>query len=226
MIVPFFDRGLPVEYELIRSIQVVSRTNRKKIGILNMDAKLLGGFDFRSTMPGQEWSIVTELKKQYEVVPVAADAPIARDFDCLLVAQAASLPQKELENLLAYIRSGGPALIFVDPLPTADPSLAPESPRQPVGGMSGTCPQPDPKADLKPMMDMLGVEWPATEIVWNSYNSHPQLADLPPEVVFISSGSGQKEAFNAVEPVTSGLQEVVMIFPGLLRMLPSVGPKV
>lgn len=226
VIVPFFDRGLPVEYELIRSIQVVARTNRKKIGILNTDAKLLGGFDFRSTMPGQEWSIVTELKKQYEVVPVAADAPIARDFDCLLVAQAASLPQKELENLMAYIRSGGPALIFVDPLPTADPSLAPESPRQPVGGMAGTGPQPDPKADLKPMMDMLGVEWPATEIVWNSYNSHPQLADLPPEVVFISSGSGQKEAFNAVEPVTSGLQEVVMIFPGLLRMLPSVGPKV
>lgn len=226
VIVPFFDRGLPVEYELIRSIQVVARTDRKKVGILNTDAKLLGGFDFRSSAPGQEWSIVTELKKQYEVVPVAADAPIARDFDCLLVAQAASLPQNELDNLLAYLRSGGPALIFVDPLPTADPSLAPESPRQPVGGMAGTGPQPDPKADLKPMMDMLGVEWPATEIVWNSYNSHPQLADLPPEVVFISTGSGQDQAFNATEPATSGLQEVVMIFPGLLRMLPAIGPKV
>ncbi|MFM1801446.1 MAG: hypothetical protein RJA81_798, partial [Planctomycetota bacterium] len=226
VIVPFFDRGLPVEYELIRSIQVVSRTNRKKIGILNTDARLLGGFDFRSSMPGQEWSIVTELKKQYEVVPVAADAPIAKDFDCLLVAQAASLPQKELDNLMAYVRSGGPTLLFVDPLPTADPSLAPESPRQPAGGMMGSGPQPDPKADLKPFMDMLGVEWPATEIVWNAYNSHPQLADLPPEVVFISTGSGQKEAFNTMEPATSGLQEVVMIFPGLIRMLPAVGPKV
>lgn len=226
VIVPFFDRGLPVEYELIRSIQVVSRTNRKKIGILNTDARLLGGFDFRSSMPGQEWSIVTELKKQYEVVPVSADAPIAKDFDCLLVAQAASLPQKELDNLMAYVRSGGPTLLFVDPLPTADPSLAPESPRQPAGGMMGSGPQPDPKADLKPFMDMLGVEWPATEIVWNAYNSHPQLADLPPEVVFISTGSGQKEAFNTMEPATSGLQEVVMIFPGLIRMLPAVGPKV
>ncbi|MFM7593122.1 MAG: Gldg family protein [Isosphaeraceae bacterium] len=226
VVVPFFDRGLPVEYELIRSIQVVSRTNRKKIGILNTDARLLGGFDFRSSMPGQEWSIVTELKKQYEVVPVAADAPIARDFDCLLVAQAASLPQRELDNLLAYIRSGGPALLFLDPLPTADPSLAPESPRQPPGGMMGGSPPPEPKADLRPLMTMLGLEWPATEIVWNGYNPHPQLADLPPEVVFSGTGSGQKDAFNTAEPVTSGLQEVVTIFPGLLRTLPAVGPKV
>lgn len=226
VVVPFFDRGLPVEYELIRSIQVVSRTNRKKIGILNTDARLLGGFDFRSSAPGQEWSIVTELKKQYEVVPVAADSPIARDFDCLLVAQPASLPQRELDNLMAYIRGGGPALLLADPLPTADPSLAPESPRQPAGGMMGGAPQPDPKADLKPLMDMIGVEWPPTEIVWNGYNPHPQLADLPPEVVFISPGSGQKEAFSASQPITSGLQEVVTIFPGLIRTLPSVGPKV
>jgi|694.fasta_scaffold14188_7 ABC-2 type transport system permease protein len=227
VVVPFFDRGLPVEYELIRSIQVVSRTNRKKVGILGTDAKLLGGFDFRSSSPGQEWSIVTELKKQYEVIPVSADAPIQRDFDCLIVAQPASLPQRELDNLMAYIRSGGPAMLLADPLPTADPSLAPESPRQPTGGaMGGGSPPPEPKADLKPLMDMIGLEWPPTEIVWNGYNPHPQLADLPPEVVFVGPGSGQKEAFNASQPVTSGLQEVVMIFPGLIRTLPSVGPKV
>ncbi len=226
VVVPFFDRGLPVEYELIRSIQVVSRTNRKKIGILNTDARLLGGFDFRAATPGQEWSIVTELKKQYEVVPVSAEGPIVKDFDCLLVAQPASLPQRELENLMAYIRSGGPALLFADPLPATDPSLAPESPRQPMGGMMGGSPPPEPKADTKPLMDLLGVEWPPTEIVWNSYNPHPQLADLPPEIVFIAPGSGQAEAFSAQQVVTSGLQEVVALFPGLIRSLPTVGPKV
>ncbi len=226
VVVPFFDRGLPVEYELIRSIQVVSRTNRKKIGILNTDARLLGGFDFRAASPGQEWSIVTELKKQYEIVPVSAETPIARDFDCLLVVQPASLPQREMENLMAYIRSGGPALLFADPMPVTDPSLAPESPRQPAGGMMGGSPPPEPKADTKPLMDLIGVEWPPTEIVWNAYNPHPQLADLPPEVVFIAPGSGQAEAFNVNEVATSGLQEVVALFPGLIRSLPTVGPKV
>lgn len=226
VVVPFFDRGLPVEYELLRSIQVVARTNRKKIGILNTDARLLGGFDFQSSMPGQEWSIVTELKKQYEIVPVSAEAPIARDFDCLLVAQPASLPQREMDNLMAYIRSGGPALLFADPLPMTDPTLAPETPRQPAGGMMGGSPPPEPKADSKPLMDMIGIEWPPTEIVWNAYNPHPQLADLPPEVVFVATGSGQTEAFNVSQIVTSGLQELVTIFPGLIRPLPAVGPKV
>jgi ABC-2 type transport system permease protein len=44
----FFDRGLPVEYELMRSIRVVSRARRKKIGILNTPAKLFDGLDFQS----------------------------------------------------------------------------------------------------------------------------------------------------------------------------------
>lgn len=226
VVVPFFDRGLPVEYELIRSIQVVARTNRKKIGVLNTDARLLGGFDFRAATPGQEWSIVTELKKQYEIVPVSAESPIALDFDCLLVVQPASLPQREMDNLLTYVRAGGPALLFADPMPITDPSLAPESPRQPAGGMMGGSPPPEPKADTKPLMDLLGLEWPPTEIVWNSYNPHPQLADLPPEVVFVAPGSGQADSFNASEVAASGLQEVVFLFPGLIRPLPSVGPKV
>jgi ABC-2 type transport system permease protein len=92
--------------------------------------------------------------------------------------------------------------------------------------MMGGSPPPEPKADSKPLMDMIGIEWPPTEIVWNAYNPHPQLADLPPEVVFVATGSGQTEAFNVSQIVTSGLQELVTIFPGLIRPLPAVGPKV
>ena len=73
VVIPFFDRGLPIEYELTRSIRVVSRSDRKKIGILNTDAKLMGGFDMRSMGQNPEWSIVTELKKQYDVASVSPD---------------------------------------------------------------------------------------------------------------------------------------------------------
>ena len=44
-IIPFFDRGLPVEYELMRSVRVVSRAQRKKIGVLDTRAGLFGGME-------------------------------------------------------------------------------------------------------------------------------------------------------------------------------------
>jgi ABC-2 type transport system permease protein len=218
VVIPFFDRGLPIEYELTRSIRVVSRSNRKKIGILNTDAKLMGGFDFRSMGQNPEWSIVGELKKQYDVESVSPDSPISSDIDVLLVAQPSSLAQREIDNLSAYIRRGGPSLLFLDPLPVENPQISPEVPKQPPGGMFGGGPPPEPKGDLHPLLDMIGIDWPNTEIVWNAYNPHPQLAELPPEVVFIHTGrGGAADAFNEKQVATSGLQEVVMLFPGLLR---------
>ena len=217
VVIPFFDRGLPVEYELTRSIQVVSRSNRKKIGILNTDAKLMGGFDMRTMGQNPEWSIVTELKKQYDVESVAPDVPVPSGIDVLLVAQPSSLAQKQIDNLSDYVRKGGPTLLFLDPLPVENPQLSPEVPKQPPGGMFGGGQPPEPKGDLRPLLEMLGIEWPTTEIVWNAYNPHPQLADLPPEVVFVTPHSGAEDAFNSKQLATSGLQEIVTLFPGMLK---------
>ncbi len=47
VVVPFFDYGIPVEYELIRSINTVSQTDRKTIGVVRTDAQLFGGFYVR-----------------------------------------------------------------------------------------------------------------------------------------------------------------------------------
>jgi ABC-2 type transport system permease protein len=217
VVIPFFDRGLPVEYELTRSIRVVSRSNRKKVGILNTDARLMGGFDMRSMGQNPEWSIVTELKKQYDVSSVSPDSPIATDLDVLLVAQPSSLSQKQIDNLTAFVKNGGATLLFLDPLFYDNPTISPEVPKMPPGGPFGGGPPPEPKGDLTPLLTLLGIDWPTTEIVWNPYNPHPQLADLPPEVVFIGRGGGAKDAFNPDQDAVKSLQEVVGIFPGLLR---------
>ena len=44
---------------------------------------------------------------------------------------------------------------------------------------------PEPKGDLHPLLDLIGIDWPTTEIVWNPYNPLQQLPELPPEVVFM-----------------------------------------
>jgi ABC-2 type transport system permease protein len=217
VVIPFFDRGLPVEYELTRSVKVVSRSSRKKVGILSTDAKLMGGFDMRSMGQNPEWSIVTELKKQYDVSSVSPDNEIANDLDVLLVAQPSSLTQRQIDNLSAFVKRGGPTLLLLDPLPVENPQISPEVPKMPPGGPMGGGPPPEPKGDLKPLLEMLGIDWPTTDIVFNPYNPLQQRPDLPPEVVFIGKGSGVADAFNKDDIVTEGLQQVVAIFPGLLR---------
>ncbi|HWE36839.1 MAG TPA: Gldg family protein [Isosphaeraceae bacterium] len=216
IVIPFFDPGLPVEYELTRSIRVVSGAGRKKVGILNTDAKIMGGFDMRTMGRNNEWQIVTELKKQYDVTSVSADAEIPTDLQVLLVAQASGLSQRQIDNLTAYVRRGGPTLLMMDPLTFIDPSLSASEPRQPPGGPFGGGAQVEPKGSLAPLLQLLGVDFPADQIVWNAYNP-VRRADFQYEFVFVDKGSGADEPFNPRQSVSSGLQRIVMLAPGLLR---------
>jgi len=201
-VIPFFDRGLPVEYELMRSIRVVSRAKRKKVGILNTPAKLFGGLDFQSRQQTQEWSIVSELRKQYEVSQISPDADYPDDLDTLLVALPSALTQPQADRLTAYVGRGKPALLLVDPMPAFDLDLAPQD-----GAAGGP-----PKANLRPLMDLLGIAWQTNRIVWDSYNPHPQLKTLPKELIFVGS-----QGFNQKDPITAGLQEVVLLYAGVLK---------
>ena len=42
VVVPFFGKGLPIEYELTRSIQTVAKEKRHTVGVLKTDANLMG----------------------------------------------------------------------------------------------------------------------------------------------------------------------------------------
>ena len=206
--IPFFDRGLPVEYELMRSIRVVSRAKRRKVGVLTTLVKLFGGFDFQSKRQTEEWSIVGELRKQYEVAQITPDADYPDDLDVLLVAQPSTLTQPQIDRLTAYVKRAKPVLIMADPMPAFDLNLAPqEIPQQ---DMMGAAP-PAARANIRPLMDALGVTWQTSRIAWDNYNPHPQLKSLPKEFVFVGKG------FNQKEPISAGLQEVVLLYPGVLK---------
>jgi len=203
-VIPFFDRGLPAEYELMRSVRVVSRAKRKKVGILNTAAPLFGGFDFQNKRQNQEWSIVSELRKQYEVTQVPPDAAYPADLDVLMVAQPSSMTQAQVDRLTEYLKSGKGVLLLLDPMPMFSLELAPQD----VGGQQAGA---APKANLRPMLEAAGVTWQTNRIAWDNYNPHPQLRSLPKEFVFVSKGFQQKDA------ITAGLQEMVLLYPGVLK---------
>jgi ABC-2 type transport system permease protein len=217
-VIEFFDRGLPVEYELVRSIRVAAKTDRKKIGVLNTAAKLFGGFDFNTMSSTPAWSVVNELKKQYEVVQLSATDSITEDLDGLLVVLPSSLSQEELDNLQEYILEGHPTLLLVDPLPAFDISLSPILPAdaQQNPFMRNQAPLPKPKGDIHGFMTALGVNWNSAQITWDAYNPHPDLVQLPPEVIFVAQTNETTDAFNDMNPASAGLQELVMLYPGYL----------
>ncbi len=121
VVVPFFDRGTPIEYELTRSIGTVSKEERKTVGILATDARVSGGFDQRSFRSLPQWQIVTELEKQYNIKEVSPDSKIETDVDVLLAVLPSSLTQPQMENFVNYVKEGNPVLIFDDPLPIFPP---------------------------------------------------------------------------------------------------------
>ncbi|MFK7768447.1 MAG: Gldg family protein [Mariniblastus sp.] len=130
VVIPFMPYGAPVEYELMRSINTVSKSERKTIGVLQTDALIMGAQwqtqegDYR--IP--PLAILSELRKQYNLENVDASSPIElwstgedgtlqRRYDALLVVQPSQTTPVEMENLINAIQSGQPVAIFEDPLP-------------------------------------------------------------------------------------------------------------
>ena len=117
VVVPFFDKGTPVEYELIRSICTAAQQKRKRLGVLTTDADLFGGFDMATGQQRPRQPVLEELEKQYDVVQVDASAPITDRYDVLLAVQPSSLGPEQMNHFVAAVRAGQPVAVFEDPLP-------------------------------------------------------------------------------------------------------------
>lgn len=237
VVIPFFDVGTSVEYELTRSIGTVSNAERPTIGILQTDAKITGGFDMQSFRQLPEWRIVQELKKQYKVEEILPDHAIDEKIDVLIAVLPSSLTQPQMEHFLNYVRSGKPTLIFDDPLPVygrgTGIQLAPLNPKPSQGGgMMGMQQPSEPKADggrLTGLMHLLQAAWekndpsepgPAGEdfLAFDQFNPHPEIASVVrADLMFISPKSGTASAFNPDSDITSGLQELMAWFSGTIR---------
>lgn len=233
VIVPFFDQGLPVEYELIRSINTVSDMKRPRIGVVTTLANLFGRFMNSGNgqseyVPGE--LIIDELEKQYEVVSVDPTNPI-EGFDVLLVVQPSSLTPAQLDNLIDAIKAGQPTAVFEDPLPrfVRAPATAQE-----FGPNFKKC-------DITRLWEVLGVELTSEtnddarvetsndpSLIYQRYNPYPIVQDfaLTPEFVFASpaaDGAEFEEAISVSNPITSGLDQLLFAYTGAINNVAAKG---
>lgn len=220
-VVPFLDRGLSPEYEIIRALRTVTQEKKKVVGVLRTDATIMGNFDLQARRQQPAWRVIGELKKQYEVRSLNPGADIPADVDVLLVPQLASMTTPQLEFVQKYIDAGRPALLTVDPMPLFDMSLSPSEPMKPPPGqqqqnMFGPPPGGEPKGDFVGFLSKLGVTWDPTKIVLDTDNPHPNFRGTPAHVVFVGKRPDGTDPFASQDPVVAGLNEVVVLFGGEL----------
>jgi ABC-2 type transport system permease protein len=230
VVVPFFEYGIPVEYELARSIATVAKGKRKTIGVIDTDANIMGGFSFAGGQPSRipQQAIVTELQKQYQMENVDATQEISTDdYDMLFIAQPSSLEEEQLTNVLRALQAGIPAVVFEDPQPETMQVPGTGQPRPPAGGggmmgMGGG--QPQPKCNLSRLWDTLGIKIPGAlsrtnpglyepDLVWQSDNPYPLLKyrGILDTWVFTTR-------LDVNHPITSGLQELLLPVPGAIEI--------
>ena len=226
-VIPFFDKGLPPEYELTRAIGVVAQLDRPTVGVLTTEAKLFGGFDFQTMARSRDWQIVEDLRRQYEVEQVDGVAKIDSSLEALIVPMPSTLTQEKLDRLVEYLYDGGKALFLCDPFPmfTSPPlKLAPARPadggRNPFQPNPG--PPPEPKGNIEAFFRAIGVQWNKLSVVWDAHNPHPKFEELDPEIVFVVNGSDGGPNGFAEHPITDGLQEVAMLWPGTVSAAPDM----
>lgn len=221
-VIPFLDRGLSPEYEIVRALRTVTQEKKKVVGVLRTDATIMGNFDLQARRQQPAWRVIGELRKQYEVRSLNPGAEIPADVDVLMVPQLASMTTPQLEVVQKYIDAGRPALLTVDPMPLFDMSLSPSEPMKPPPGaqqnnMFGPPPGGEPKGDFVGFLAKLGVAWDPQKIVFDTDNPHPNFAGTPPHVVFVGKRPDGTDPFGGEDSVVAGLNEVVVLFAGELK---------
>ena len=245
VVIPFFPYGMPVEYELMRSINTVSQSERKTIGILDTDLFIVGG-NIRTregNLPIPTLKIVRELSKQYNL-EIARDTrqenlwleseegePEKRRYDLLLVAQPSTLSPVEMTNLIAAIQSGQPTVIFEDPFPNPENFRHLQGrgtlwPRMMNRGGAGT-------GDIRKLWDALDLDIDTVTrdqqsspyLVWQLASENPYTRDavlnLPERLVVQELRDDIDPLYSKSHPATRGIVELCFQYSGYLSEKPN-----
>ncbi|MCA9053600.1 MAG: Gldg family protein, partial [Planctomycetaceae bacterium] len=222
VVIPFFDKGTPVEYELARSIGTTLKDKRLTLGILETRAELIGPEETNreGRRERREWRIVKELRKQYNVKSVPAGEPIEEAFDVLLAVMPSTLENEQIRHLTDYVKSGRPVLVIEDsyPLSLRYLPLFPgfndlQGGMGGMGGMGG----PPVKPNLDELIRTLGITWKKGDVVFDVFNPHPVYQDrFPAEYMFLTSDRPNREepCLNQEHPVTKPFRESLLLFAG------------
>ena len=217
-VIPFFspDRHNFVEYDISYLIDTAITKQKKKIGIMS-SLPVMGqdAGDYMTRMmqmqgqqPEPPWTIVEQLRNKYEVNAVATDVNEINDVDILVVVHPKDLPETTQFAIDQFILKGGRAIVCVDPHCVSD------RPQRNPMQMSVQ----NQNSSLDRLMRTWGLDMPA-----NTFAGDRSLA-LVASVTrnqraekIIGFLELTPQCFNDESVITTDLNQVRMVFPGVLK---------
>ncbi len=225
--IPLFspDRQNFIEYDISYLIDSAITRQKTKLGVLSslpvMGSNVSGYMAQMMRMQGQNpepaWSVIEHLRKQYEVNSIAEDVDEIKDVDILLVIHPKDLPEKTLFAIDQFVLKGGRGVICVDPYCFA------EKPDQ-AALQRGVL--PSPSSDLNHLLRNWGVEMPQRTFAGdrNLALKASIMANQRPENIIGFLGL-TPQCFNPGSVITADLNQIRMLFPGVLSEVESSGEK-
>jgi len=220
--IPFFspDRQNFLEYDISYLIDTVVTRQKKKIGIMSslpvMGDDVSGYMAQMMMRQGQQpkpaWTIVEQLRKQYEVETVATDVNDINDVDILLVIHPKNLPEKTLFAIDQYVLKGGRAIVCVDPHSFMD--------RPPQQMQMQMQMQHDSSSNLNVLTRTWGLEMPDKTFAGD--RSLASMAAIranqrPERIIGYLNLTPEGQCFAEDNVITAELNQVRILFSGVLK---------
>ena len=219
-IIDFFtpDRQQFVEYDISYLIDTAVTRQKKRLGVLSA-LPVMGDSGYMAQMmqmqgqqPKQKWGIVSHLEQKYEVVSIPSDADAIEEVDLLLVIHPKEMSERTQFAIDQFVMRGGRAVIVVDPHCVIDMP-------DPMSRMQGL--ERSAASNLPRLLKAWGLEMPE-----NTFAGDRELAvegstapnRRPEKILGILRLQGAKGCFNQEYVVSANLNEVTVMFPGVLNI--------
>ena len=211
-----------LEYELTKLIYTTLNPQKKTVGILSslevmaeeMNPYMAQMMRMQGRGPPRSWLVVTMLEEFYTVKRVERETDSIVGLDALVVVHPKGFPEKTLFAIDQYLMKGGKVLVFVDPNAVSD-----------QGGMGLGGPSVSPDEGTRKLLSAWGLESPEGTFAGDKALSGVGRLSRsgPPSrlLALVNCDARCSEAHR--DTTTSGIDNAVFIFPGVLSALEREG---
>lgn len=223
--IPFFDfrRQEFLEYDVTRMIYSLMSAKKPVVGVLS-------SLDLSPSAPprgqpeqeqGGAWFFLSQLSQLADVKQLKADTTsIAPEIMTMIVIHPKNLGEQTLYALDQFVMRGGRLLVLEDPFCQADQPK--QDPSNPMAGMMA-----DHSSSLNSLLAKWGVELIDKKAVGDlSLAARVNAGGSEEPKLFLLWPALQKENVSANDVVSSALENVLLPWPGALKISPVEGVQV